>query len=896
MEHALRKGSYECMVCYERVRHKDAIWSCSKSCFAVFHAKCIRVWAQSAFASGASSSTPPPPLNQRPEWRCPGCQYKYAAAPYPSCFCGKVDLPRGSMNSIPHSCGNQCRRDRKCSHKCVSVCHPGPCEKCDLVAPDVECFCGKVVLRFRCAEVEESMDLSCRQVCGKLLDCGKHSCEKPCHDGSCWTCPIQVERDCECGKCTTLVACAADTRNEIFECDEPCGFEFPCGVHSCENGCHEHDITALCPSDPSNVESCPCGATTIEELLGKQRKNCEEQIPVCDNTCAKLLKCGHICTAPCHTGECAPCSFKVTLPCRCGLKVFSLECKDIALDDDGRYQVQLCERVCTKKRSCQKHQCGNVCCPADAGAHYCEQQCAKLLKCGQHRCQMACGHADRCHDCFEGVSFEELACACGSEVIYPPIPCGTKPPRCNQPCRLEQPCGHVAYSTHPCHPVSEPCPKCMIFGERSCCCGKTVMKNVPCSRTTSPSCGAPCEKIVDGCMHVCKRPCHTGECTDATNKCSERCNRVRAICGHVCAYPCHGKNHCSEDKPCKQMVRETCPCGLRSAEFPCNAWKESAGRNAGSAHLQCDNSCALSKRNRALADALEITAEGVASAATAATGSLQGDLDPLETRLSLIKHAHLNLVWARGVEKVLADFVADPLRKLHHMPGGKLASIKFVLGVAPYYGLEAEVVDAHWGKPSLLLRKKRVCGVPNTLVSTLAPQYRALEAAAKTITASVGSNTHVNTLSLALSEEYGEDEEAEVAISSSFSVSLLQEVNVDSKRIQAIVLAPTRALVTEICGLVTFAFEHHTTFECLAAVDKSSVKNYSLKMQEGVQVVVGTPGCMFQLIQEENVVSTLEEVKLLVLDAVDDLTAEKWNTGKWFVKRQPSLQESACRC
>ncbi|KAJ3025979.1 UNVERIFIED_CONTAM: hypothetical protein HDU68_006391 [Siphonaria sp. JEL0065] len=65
----LRGGSYECMICYDIVRAKDPIWSCSKSCFAVFHAKCIRAWASS---SSASSSN----LTERPEWRCPGCQYK----------------------------------------------------------------------------------------------------------------------------------------------------------------------------------------------------------------------------------------------------------------------------------------------------------------------------------------------------------------------------------------------------------------------------------------------------------------------------------------------------------------------------------------------------------------------------------------------------------------------------------------------------------------------------------------------------------------------------------------------------------------------------------------------------------------------------------------------------
>ncbi|KAJ3264310.1 FKBP12-associated protein [Chytriomyces hyalinus] len=738
MAHALRKSTYECMVCYDVVRHKDAIWSCSKSCFAVFHAKCIRVWASSASAQTATASQDLMANNGRPEWRCPGCQFKYAEAPYPSCFCGKSNQPphyaaaRSSMSTTPHSCGDVCRKDRKCSHKCLEVCHPGPCEKCDLTAPEMECFCGKVILRFKCADVEERMDLSCGQTCGKLLDCGKHTCENACHEGSCDSCPIRVERDCECGKCTTTIGCAAETRNEIFQCDEICLVPFPCGLHVCEEVCHKHDESLACPMDPSNVETCPCESSTIVELIGRNRENCTEHVPLCDNTCAKLLRCGHICTAPCHSGNCAPCTYKVTLPCRCGRSVNSLQCKDIALDADGRYQIQLCDRVCKLGRSCKRHQCGNVCCPADTAAHYCELQCEKTLKCGTHKCQMACGHTERCHDCFEGVSFDELTCACGLEIMYPPIPCGTKPPQCKRPCRIPLTCGHVSYSTHACHPASEPCPKCMIFGERACACGKSVMKNVPCSRTAAPSCGAPCLKAVDGCQHPCKRTCHTGDCLDATHKCSEKCNRVRAICGHVCSFSCHGKNYCSEDKPCRQMIRETCPCGLKSSEFPCSAWKESVGRNSSSAssNLSCDESCAMAKRNRTLAEALDISPEVVASAASAGTSA--ATLEPLESRLSLIKHAYLNLVWTRGIEKILAEFVQDASRKLHHLPGSKPAGIKFVVGVAAYYGLEAEIVDAHWGKPSVLVRKvpRKLCSVPPVLVSVLAPQYHALVAAA----------------------------------------------------------------------------------------------------------------------------------------------------------------------
>lgn len=38
-------GQYECMVCCDRVRVKDPVWSCS-TCYHIFHLKCIKKWAK----------------------------------------------------------------------------------------------------------------------------------------------------------------------------------------------------------------------------------------------------------------------------------------------------------------------------------------------------------------------------------------------------------------------------------------------------------------------------------------------------------------------------------------------------------------------------------------------------------------------------------------------------------------------------------------------------------------------------------------------------------------------------------------------------------------------------------------------------------------------------------
>lgn len=40
------------------------------------------------------------------------------------------------------------------------------------------------------------------------------------------------------------------------------------------------------------------------------------------------------------------------------------------------------------------------------------------------------------------LGFDELTCHCGASVIYPPVPCGTRPPECTQTCARVHECDH----------------------------------------------------------------------------------------------------------------------------------------------------------------------------------------------------------------------------------------------------------------------------------------------------------------------------------------------------------------------------------------------------------------------------------------------------------------------
>ena len=94
------------------------------------------------------------------------------------------------------------------------------------------CECGASEALINCA----IGDYHCDRVCGKLLSCGNHNCEKICHSGECESCPLEGNRDCHCGKvtfdelqCTDPTPSCGDTCNKPLNCY---------GNHNCNQRCH----------------------------------------------------------------------------------------------------------------------------------------------------------------------------------------------------------------------------------------------------------------------------------------------------------------------------------------------------------------------------------------------------------------------------------------------------------------------------------------------------------------------------------------------------------------------------------------------------------------------------------------------------------------------------------
>lgn len=512
---------YECPICTSEVLRNSKIWSC-KTCWTVFHMSCIKRWSKNEGSTQQRQQTESGDIPPPRQWRCPGCNLPKDDMPnLYTCWCAKEIDPKSIPGLPPHSCGQSCgkaRAPRKCPHPCDLICHAGPCPPCPHMGPETACFCGKEVARKRCMETDYDNGWGCRQICGDLLPCGEHDCQRECHEGLCGSCDVLVDAKCYCGKVEREILCSdqedpiestSSERSEVetwtgtFKCEDICNRLFDCEKHSCKKECHEQTAEREhCPFSPDVVSRCPCGKTPLANL-NCVRTSCEDDIPHCQETCQKVLGCGHLCASKCHEGECSTCLQTVQIKCRCSRTSSRSICHQ------GELEPPQCTRTCKALMNCGRHECGERCCPAEKTAgerqkrkqrsvaqdeveaeHICTRTCGRVLKCGNpdHVCQELC-HRGACGSCREAI-FDEISCSCGRTILQPPLACGTQPPACTYQCNKRKTCGHPQVQ-HNCHMDDVSCPKCPYLTQKTCMCGKSVLKNQPCW-STQVSCGQIC--------------------------------------------------------------------------------------------------------------------------------------------------------------------------------------------------------------------------------------------------------------------------------------------------------------------------------------------------------------------------------------------------------------------
>ncbi|XP_041820857.1 eukaryotic initiation factor 4A-I-like [Chelmon rostratus] len=123
-----------------------------------------------------------------------------------------------------------------------------------------------------------------------------------------------------------------------------------------------------------------------------------------------------------------------------------------------------------------------------------------------------------------------------------------------------------------------------------------------------------------------------------------------------------------------------------------------------------------------------------------------------------------------------------------------------------------------------------------------------------------------------------------------FAISILQQIDVDLRDTQALVLAPTRELAQQIQKVV-LALGDYMGASCYACIGGTSIRSEVQKLQaEAPHIVVGTPGRVYDMLTRKNLSS--KSIKMFVLDEADEMLSRGFKDQIYdiFLKLSNSIQ------
>ncbi len=101
-----------------------------------------------------------------------------------------------------------------------------------------------------------------------------------------------------------------------------------------------------------------------------------------------------------------------------------------------------------------------------------------------------------------------------------------------------------------------------------------------------------------------------------------------------------------------------------------------------------------------------------------------------------------------------------------------------------------------------------------------------------------------------------------------FALPMLERLDMTSRKVQGIVLTPTRELALQVTEAI-YEYGKHMGARVVAIYGGSSYTRQLKRLDEGVHVVVGTPGRVIDLIDKKAL--RLQNVSFLVLDEADEM-------------------------
>ncbi|KAF8960745.1 translation initiation factor eIF4A [Entomortierella lignicola] len=122
-----------------------------------------------------------------------------------------------------------------------------------------------------------------------------------------------------------------------------------------------------------------------------------------------------------------------------------------------------------------------------------------------------------------------------------------------------------------------------------------------------------------------------------------------------------------------------------------------------------------------------------------------------------------------------------------------------------------------------------------------------------------------------------------------FSISALQKLDTSINQCQALILAPTRELAQQIQKVV-IALGDFMKVQCHACIGGTNVREDMKILSDGVHVVVGTPGRVFDMINRGALKT--DSMKMFILDEADEMLSRGFKDQIYdvFQRLPPSTQ------
>ncbi len=126
-----------------------------------------------------------------------------------------------------------------------------------------------------------------------------------------------------------------------------------------------------------------------------------------------------------------------------------------------------------------------------------------------------------------------------------------------------------------------------------------------------------------------------------------------------------------------------------------------------------------------------------------------------------------------------------------------------------------------------------------------------------------------------------------------FSLPALEIVDANDKGVQALILTPTRELAQQVGQAIQDFTAKEQRVQALTVYGGQSIERQISRLRRGVQIVVGTPGRVIDLLERKELV--LDNLKLAILDEADEMLSMGFiDDIKKILRRTPKERQTAC--